>query len=79
MIDFDISVIARPTCIRMSAEVKLYSQHHCHDIPIGTYLKKKILLAPIFYHARLRVQTPNGHSLEHYDLIWFSTYFAHRR
>ena len=39
----------------------------------------KNLLAPIFYHARLWVWTPNGHSLEHYDLIWFSTYFAHHR
>ena len=43
------------------------------------YRKKKKLLAPLFYHARLWVQTSNGHSLQHYNLICFSTYFAHRR
>ena len=30
MIDFDFSAVEQPIYRRMSAEVKLYIQHHCH-------------------------------------------------
>ena len=64
--------------LKIHLYILYFGIHVCHTwhCILFRYPKKISLFAPIFYAARLWVQTPNGHWFVDFELNWVDSYFA---